>query len=66
MSNTEETWPPYEDMTLREIRTPEHSEWQCRISDNMVYVPRKGGHPNWFHRQMMRVFFGVKWEKRDV
>ncbi|CAB5220621.1 hypothetical protein UFOVP245_4 [uncultured Caudovirales phage] len=45
------------------IVTPEPSGWKCYITHNMVLVPDKGKHPNWFHRQMQRLCFGFKWVK---
>jgi hypothetical protein len=41
----------------------EASDWQCRLTDNLVLRPNKGGEPNWFHRWMQRLAFGFRWER---
>lgn len=45
------------------IKISEPSEWKCYLTGDMVLVPSKGNHPNWFHRQMQRLCFGFKWLK---
>ena len=49
--------------TLGTALSYEPSEWKCYITQNVVLVPDKGKHPNWFHRQMQRLCFGFKWVK---
>lgn len=31
-------------------------------SGNIVYRPPLNGQPNWFHRKMQELVFGVKWK----
>ena len=48
------------------------SDWQCYLFGDadrpgpgaVVFVPVKGREPNWFHRKMQELCFGIKWRKR--
>ena len=45
-------------------------EWCCHLfgsngSNGMTLTPGLGGVPNFFHRWMMRIILGCKWEKRN-
>ena len=53
------------------ITQSEHSDWVCylsgdpsRLKGSVKFVPRKDFEPNWFHRKMQELFFGVKWVKK--
>jgi hypothetical protein len=46
--------------------TPKASNWQCQVFGGpmgIVWTPREGQEPNWFHRKMQELCFGVKWKK---
>ena len=30
----------------------------------VVFIPSKGHEPNWFHRKMQELCFGIQWRKR--
>ncbi len=47
------------------ISTHEQSDWECRLTGDTLYTPRKGEEPNWFHRLMQRLAFGFVWRKRN-
>lgn len=53
---------PCAGFTVQGFQFPELGEWQMNVV-GMNYVPRKKDTPNWFHRKMMTLFFGVKWIK---
>lgn len=46
------------------------SKWTCYLSGRpgdsfcTVFTPRKGQEPNWFHRKMQELIFGLKWVKK--
>lgn len=35
--------------------------WRCQIMEHVLWTPPNGKAPNWFHRKMQELFFGVKW-----
>ena len=41
------------------LEPPKYSLW---ITEEFVLSLHK--QPNWFHRQMQKLFFGFKWEKK--
>ena len=47
--------------------TPPMSDWQCTLITNgkwsTTFRPVKGSEPNWFHRKMQELCFGIKWRK---
>lgn len=48
------------------IKMPEYSDWRCELFGGpfgIVWAPVKGNEPNWFHRKMQELCFGVKWRK---
>ncbi len=47
------------------ILQSEESEWDCYLfgSDNFIFKPTKGNHPNFFWRFMQKICFGNKWIK---
>lgn len=55
---------PSED-TFYFLNQPELSEWQCELVPHggATFHPCKGQVPNWFHRKMQELCFGVKWTK---
>lgn len=42
----------------------ERSEWKVECGD-VIWIPRKGMEPNWFHRWTQRLVFGLKWSKHN-
>lgn len=58
-----------EGTTIKIQPMPGPSEWQCYLSGKpgdmwcTVYRPNKGQEPNWFHRKMQELAFGIKWRK---
>ena len=57
-------------MSQYTIKTVEPSDWHCfllgdmkTISGSLVWRPAKGTEPNWFHRMMQELCFGIKWRK---
>ena len=55
---------------IRIAYPPENSEWSCylfggpNIAGSVIYKPANGLEPNWFHRWMQSLCFGVKWVKK--
>lgn len=48
------------------IKMTEYSDWRCELFGGpcgIVWAPVKGNEPNWFHRKMQELCFGVKWRK---
>lgn len=45
---------------------PRSTKWRCEWGGPMgiVFVPAAGREPNWFHRKMQELAFGVKWVKQ--
>lgn len=46
------------------IKPPELSDWVAYVN-GIEYRPHQGFHPNFFHRVMQRLCFGVWW-RRDA
>lgn len=42
---------------------PKRSDWQCQLSDGVVFRPLEGKEPNFCWRWMQYVCFGFKWSK---
>lgn len=55
------------EFTLNEC--PKLGDWQLHVfpktPELMKFIPKENGAPNWFHRKMQEIFFGVKWVKRE-
>ena len=55
---------------IRIANQPEHSEWSCylfggpNMAGSVIFRPANGLEPNWFHRWMQSLCFGVKWVKK--
>lgn len=55
---------------IRITNQPEHSEWSCylfggpNIAGSVIFRPANSLEPNWFHRWMQSLCFGVKWVKK--
>lgn len=45
------------------ISIPERSNYTVELLGNVFYTPEKNKEPNWFHRKMQELAFGVKWRK---
>jgi len=47
--------------------SPPVSDWECVVISNgqwsTTFRPVKGSEPNWFHRKMQELCFGIKWRK---
>jgi hypothetical protein len=51
---------------------PKRSDWQCYLFGDadrpgpgaIVFTPIEGNEPNWFHRKMQRLCFGIQWRKK--
>lgn len=47
--------------------SPPASDWECVVISNgqwsTTFRPAKGSEPNWFHRKMQELCFGIKWRK---
>jgi len=43
------------------INIPKDNGWRCQIMEGVLWQPPNGNAPNWFHRKMQELFFGVKW-----
>lgn len=39
-------------------------EYECHIFNGLIFIPKKGCEPNWFHMKMQELCFGFKWRKR--
>lgn len=51
-----------------QYRPPEKPGWRCDVFKDdysMIIRLKKGLEPNWFHRKMQELIFGVKWEKTN-
>ena len=44
------------------LKPPKYG-WKCRLVHNTWWMVEEGREPNWFHRKMQELCFGVKWEK---
>ena len=45
------------------INQIKRSDWSANCAD-ITWTPREGFEPNWFHRKMHELFFGIKWKKK--
>lgn len=39
--------------------------WRCQLHPGTYWQVQEGQQPNWFHRKMQQLCFGIKWEKID-
>lgn len=37
--------------------------WRCQLIPGTYWCVEEGKQPNWFHRKMQQLCFGIKWEK---
>jgi len=35
--------------------------WRCELIDGVIWSPPNGNAPNWFHRKMQQLIFGIRW-----
>ena len=56
--------------TITFATSPPPPDWECVLFGNpnvkgwsTVFRPPSGLEPNWFHRKMQELCFGVKWKK---
>ena len=47
-------------------QVPRSTKWKCQWGGPMgiVFIPMAGHEPNWFHRRMQELVFGVNWVKQ--
>lgn len=51
---------------------PKRSDWHCYLfgdadrpgPGSVVFIPTEGNEPNWFHRKMQELCFGIQWRKK--
>jgi hypothetical protein len=51
---------------FRLITPPKESEWKCYLLGDdygVVFRPKAGDEPNFFHRWVHRLVFGFRWVK---
>jgi hypothetical protein len=60
ISGTEALWRSNED--LYTIRQTKYS-WKCQLTPNAFWMVEEGNQPNWLHRKMQTLCFGIKWTK---
>ncbi len=44
------------------ISMPKYT-WRCQLLTGTYWNVEEGKEPNWFHRKMQQLCFGIKWEK---
>lgn len=45
------------------LSMPKNSDWTAAFA-GITYTPVEGKEPNWFHRFMQRLCFGIVWSKK--
>lgn len=58
----------YQDIATKQLHTfradrPQLSNWRVHLMNGVVFTPKKNCEPNWFHRRMQELAFGVRWER---
>ena len=51
-------------MTVSGIKQPKY-RWRVRLTHNTYWQVEEGTEPNWFHRKMQELCFGIKWIKNE-
>jgi hypothetical protein len=51
-------------MNVSGIKRPNYT-WKCQLHPGTWWMVEEGREPNWFHRKMQEICFGVKWIKID-
>jgi hypothetical protein len=46
------------------IKTPKYA-WKCQLLPGTFWMVEEGKEPNWFHRKMQELCFGIKWIKNE-
>jgi hypothetical protein len=46
------------------LAPPKKSDWSAQVLGNIFFTPDMGKEPNWFHRKMQELCFGIKWRKK--
>lgn len=46
-----------------EVTRPQLSNWRVHLMNGVVFTPKNNCEPNWFHRRMQELAFGVRWER---
>ena len=44
------------------ISLPKYA-WKCELQKGTFWNVEEGKQPNWFHRKMQELCFGIKWSK---
>ena len=50
--------------TVSGIKSPKY-RWKVRLTSNTWWMVEEGMEPNWFHRKMQELCFGIKWIKDE-
>lgn len=48
--------------TVSGIKAPVYT-WKCQLIPNTYWHVEEGKQPNWFHRKMQTLCFGIKWSR---
>ena len=51
-------------MTVSGTKQPKY-RWRVRLTHNTYWQVEEGSEPNWFHRKMQELCFGIKWIKNE-
>lgn len=65
LSGTEALWMTNEQMYVRGsvgINVPKYT-WKCQLITGTFWMIQEHQVPNWFHRKMQTLWFGIKWIK---
>lgn len=52
-------------MKVSGIKQPKYT-WKCQLIPGTYWMVEEGKQPNWFHRKMQELSFGIKWEKNET
>ena len=65
ISGTEALWMTNEQMYVKGsvgINIPKYT-WKCQLIHGTFWMVEEHQVPNWFHRKMQTLWFGIKWIK---
>lgn len=51
-------------MKISGIKVPKYT-WKCQLVPGTHWMVEAGKQPNWFHRKMQELCFGIQWRKVD-
>jgi hypothetical protein len=52
-------------MKISGIKTPKYT-WKCQLISGTHWLVEEGKQPNWFHRKMQTLCFGIIWSKNET